>query len=220
MMPGRYVQVSVNDTGAGMDKKTKERIFEPFFTTKELGKGTGLGLAMVYGIIKNHNGFIDVMSEPGKGTTFTLYLPASEKDVAEGQPAVLKTMRGTENILLVDDEPNVLAVGKAILESLGYSVYAAKNGEEALALYKEKMSEIDLIVLDMIMPGFSGSKLFDCIRELNPSARVILSSGYSLNGQARQIMNRGCDGFIAKPFSITDISRKIREVLENKEVKQ
>ena len=220
MMPGRYVQVSVNDTGAGMDKKTKERIFEPFFTTKELGKGTGLGLAMVYGIIKNHNGFIDVMSEPGKGTTFTLYLPASEKDVAEGQPAVLKTMRGTENILLVDDEPNVLAVGKAILESLGYSVYAAKNGKEALALYKEKMSEIDLIVLDMIMPGFSGSKLFDCIRELNPSARVILSSGYSLNGQARQIMNRGCDGFIAKPFSITDISRKIREVLENKEVKQ
>lgn len=220
MMPGRYVQISVSDTGAGMDKKTKERIFEPFFTTKEFGKGTGLGLAMVYGIIKNHSGFIDVMSEPGKGSRFTLYLPASEKDAAEGKPALLKSMKGTERILLVDDEPSVLAVGKRILEYLGYRVYTANNGEEALTLYKEEGNEIDLIVLDMIMPGFSGSRLFDCIKELNPSAKIILSSGYSLSGQAQEIMSRGCDGFLSKPFSITDISQKIRAVLENRAVKQ
>ena len=214
MMPGRYVRITVSDTGVGMDEKTKERIFEPFFTTKELGRGTGLGLAMVYGIIKNHNSFIDAISEPGKGTVFALYFPASEKNVVKEKPATPKMMKGTETILLVDDEPNVLAVSKAILESLGYSIYAVKNGEEAVVLYKEKKDGIDLIVLDMIMPGLSGGETFDRIRELNPSAKIILSSGYSLNDQAQQIMNKGCHGFIQKPFDIIQLSRKVREVLE------
>jgi len=220
MIPGRYVQISISDTGVGMDEKTKERIFEPFFTTKELGRGTGLGLAMVYGIIKSHNGFIDVVSEPGKGTTFALYFPASEKDVVKEKPAAPEIMKGTETILIVDDEPDVLAVSKEILESIGYSVYAVKNGEEAITLYKQKKDEIDLIVLDMIMPGLSGSETFDRIMGVNPSAKIILSSGYSLSSQAQQIMDKGCNGFIQKPFDIANISLKIREVLEKQAVKE
>ncbi len=212
--PGRYVCTSISDTGMGMDEKTKKRIFEPFFTTKELGRGTGLGLAMVYGIIKNHNGHIDVISEPGEGTTFSFYLPASGKDVAKEKPEVPEIMRGTETILLIDDEPGILAVSKTILESLGYSVYEAKSGKEAILLYREKKDEIGLVVLDMIMPGLSGSETFDIIREINPAARIILSSGYSLNDQAQQIMDKGCRGFIQKPFNISSISRMIREVLE------
>jgi PAS domain S-box-containing protein len=214
MIPGRYLQISISDTGVGMDEKTKERIFEPFFTTKELGRGTGLGLAMVYGITKNHNGFIDVTSKPGHGTAFVLYFPASEKGVAKEKPTVPESIKGTETILLIDDEPDVLAVSKAILESLGYSVYAFKNGEEATELYKQKMDEIGLVVLDMIMPGLSGSETFDRIMELNTSAKIILSSGYSLNDQAQQIMNKGCLGFIQKPFDIVQLSRKVREVLD------
>ena len=214
MTPGRYVRISISDTGVGMDEKTKARIFEPFFTTKELGRGTGLGLAMVYGIIKNHNGFIDVISEPARGTTFALYLPASEKKALEEKPSVPEILKGSETILLVDDEPNVLAVSKALLESLGYTVYGMGSGQEAIAFYKEKKDDIDLVILDMIMPGLSGSETFDTIRELNPSARTILSSGYSLNGQAQQIMNKGCHGFIQKPFNVTDISRKVRGVLD------
>ncbi len=214
MMPGRYVCATISDTGVGMDAKTKERIFEPFFTTKELGRGTGLGLAMVYGIIKNHNGHIDVISEPGQGTRFVLYFPASGKDITEQKPAVPAIMKGTETILLVDDEPSVLQVSKAILESLGYTVYEVRNGEEAVSLYREMKDAIDLVVLDMVMPGLSGSETFDRIRELDPAARIILSSGYSLNDQAKQIMERGCKGFIQKPFGLTVISQKLREALE------
>lgn len=214
MVPGRYVKTSVNDTGMGMDEKTRERIFEPFFTTKELGRGTGLGLAMVYGIVKNHNGFIEVASDPGKGTTFTLYLPASEDDLVEERPETAGIMRGTETILLVDDEPGVLAVSKEILESLGYTVHGMKNGKEAVVLYGRIKDSISLAIIDMIMPGLSGSETFNHIRDINPSARVILSSGYSLDGQAQQIMDKGCDGFIQKPFDIAFLSRKVREVLE------
>jgi two-component system cell cycle sensor histidine kinase/response regulator CckA len=218
--PGKYVRISVSDTGPGMDEKTRERIFEPFFTTKELGRGTGLGLAMVYGIIKNHNGFIDVISEPGQGTTFAFYLPPSEKGIVMEKPAAPKIIRGTETILLVDDEPDVLRVNKAILETLGYRVHAVKNGEEAVSLYEQKKDEIDVVILDMIMPGLSGSETFDRIRELNPSARTILSSGYSLDGQARHIMDKGCNGFIQKPFNVTHLSRKIREVIERPAAKE
>ncbi|MCX5815027.1 MAG: transporter substrate-binding domain-containing protein [Proteobacteria bacterium] len=211
---GNYVKISVTDTGVGMDEKTRKRIFDPFFTTKEMGRGTGLGLAMAYGIMKGHKGFINVYGEPGHGTTFTLYLPASEKKALEEKPAAPDVLRGTETILLVDDEPSVLAVSKEILESFGYTVHGMRSGQEAIAFYKEKKDDISLIILDMIMPGLSGNETFDRIRELNPSARIILSSGYSLNGQAQQIMNKGCHGFIQKPFSIAHISRKIREVLE------
>jgi PAS domain S-box-containing protein len=214
LMPGRYVRISISDTGTGMDEKTKERIFEPFFTTKELGRGTGLGLAMVYGIIKNHNGSIDVISKPGHGTTFTLYLPASEKKVIKEKPGATDLFSGSETILLVDDEPSVLAVSKEILESLGYTVHGKSSGQEAIAFYKENKDDISLIILDMIMPGLSGGETFNRIRELDPSVIIILSSGYSFNDQAQQIMNKGCQGFIQKPFDIAHLSRKIREVLD------
>jgi two-component system, cell cycle sensor histidine kinase and response regulator CckA len=215
MTPGRYVRISVGDTGVGMDEETKKRIFEPFFTTKKFGGGNGLGLAMVYGIIKNHNGFIDVNSAPDKGTTFVIHIPASSRDVIKNKSFTQTILKGTETILFVDDEPNVLMVSRKILESLGYTVYGVKDGKEAIAFYRENKDSIDLIVIDMIMPGLSGNEVFDQIRELNPMARIILSSGYSLNEQAQQIMSKGCQGFIQKPFNITGISKKVREVLEN-----
>lgn len=216
MQPGKYVRTSITDTGIGMDASIKDRIFEPFFTTKELGRGTGLGLAMVYGIIRNHYGHIDVVSEPGKGSSFIFYLPASEKEVTDRDQGTSEVIKGTETVLLIDDEPTVLQVSKAILETLGYKVYDVHDGEQAIALYAQKKDEIDVIVLDMIMPGLSGSQTFDGLREINPRARVILSSGYSLNDQARTIMDRGCAGFVQKPFDVTQISRKLREVLETR----
>ena len=165
--PGKYVKITVTDTGTGMDEKTRERIFDPFFTTKEMGRGTGLGLATVYGIIKGHKGMINVYSEPGHGTTFTIYLPASEKEVVKEKTATGTIARGTETILLVDDEKMVLEVSRELLESLGYRVYAAGSGQEAIAVYMEKRNEIDLVILDMIMPGISGGETFDRLREIN-----------------------------------------------------
>ena len=214
--PGRYVMVIVTDTGVGMDKQTKERIFDPFFTTKVMGRGTGLGLATVYGIIRGHGGMISVESEPGQGTTFTLYLPASEKDPAEERKSAGDVLCGKETILLVDDEKMVLEVTRELLESLGYRVYAAGSGQEAVALYMEKKGEIDLVILDMVMPGISGSEIFERLREINPGIKVLLSSGYSINGQARTIMNRGCDGFLQKPFHFENLSRCVREVLDRR----
>ena len=212
--PGNYVRVSIVDTGMGMEEETIKRIFDPFFTTKEMGRGTGLGLAMVYGIMKGHKGIIDVMSKPGQGSTFTLYFPASEREVIEEKPAISEVLRGSEAILIVDDQPSILAVSKAILTSLGYTVHETKSGQEAITFLSEMKSNVDLVLLDMTMPGLSGGETFDRIRELNPTVKVILCSGYSLDRQAQQIMDKGCQGFIQKPFNIALISRKIREVLE------
>lgn len=211
---GNYVRISVVDTGTGMEEETKKRIFDPFFTTREMGRGAGLGLAVVYGIMKGHGGFVDVNSTPGQGTTFTLFFPVSEKKAVEEKPAAAKTLRGTEAILLVDDEPAVLTVSEEILKALGYTVHAKGSGREAIDFFRKMKGGIDLIILDMIMPGLSGSETFDSIREIDPSIKVILSSGYSLEGQAQQIMDRGCCGFIQKPFNLAALSGKVREVLE------
>ncbi len=221
--PGRYVRVSVTDTGIGMDEKTKSRIFEPFFTTKEPGKGTGMGLASVYGIVKNHGGFINVYSEPGQGTSFHVYFPASEAVVAEEKTesaAKDSLIYGEGTILLVDDEAMIVDVGKDMLEMMGYRVITASGGKEAIekfAVVQNKAGEvdrIDLVIQDMIMPGIGGGELFDRLRELDPDVKVILSSGYSLNDQARDILSRGCRGFIQKPFSMEALSRKVHEVLK------
>ena len=212
--PGKYVKITVTDTGIGMDEKTRARIFDPFFTTKEMGRGTGLGLATVYGIIKGHKGMINVYSELGHGTTFTIYLPASEKEVVKEETATGTIERGTETILLVDDEKIVLEVSRELLESMGYRVYSVESGQEAIALFTEKRNEIDLVILDMIMPGISGGETFDRLREINPGIKVLLSSGYSLNGEAQTIMDRGCKGFIQKPFQIEKLSQKVREMLD------
>jgi len=212
--PGKYVKIMVTDTGTGMDEKTRERIFDPFFTTKEMGRGTGLGMATVYGIIKGHRGMIHVYSEPGQGTTFTIHLPASDKEVVTEKAATGKIVSGTETILVVDDEKMVLEVNRELLEFMGYRVYTVGSGQEAISVYMEKRNEIDLVILDMIMPGISGAETFDRLREINPGIKVLLSSGYSLTGKAQTIMDRGCNGFLQKPFTQEQLSSKVRELLD------
>lgn len=212
--PSKYLLISVTDTGAGMDKATQERIFDPFFTTKELGRGTGLGLASVYGIIKSHKGYIDVESEIGCGTTFNIYLPVSEKKLTTSVKVPDHVVKGTETILLVDDEESVLKLGGKILDRLGYNILEARNGHEAVDVYRVHKNKIDLVILDMIMPDMGGGAVYDRIKMIKPDVKVILSSGYSAEGQAAAILERGCNGFIQKPFSIKYLSQKIREVLD------
>jgi PAS domain S-box-containing protein len=213
--PGRFVKVSVSDTGVGIDRKDLSRIFEPFFTTKEMGRGTGLGLASVYGVVKSHGGHINVYSEKGQGTTFNFYLPASPRaPEREGAPAAPAVQKGSETVLLVDDEEMIIEVGGGLLRELGYTVIAARSGPEAIALYRERRAEIALVVMDMIMPGMGGSETYDRLKEIDPGLKVLLSSGYSINGQASQIMARGCNGFIQKPFNLGQLSLKIREILD------
>jgi two-component system, cell cycle sensor histidine kinase and response regulator CckA len=214
--PGRYVKISVTDTGVGMDKATQERIFDPFFTTKELGRGTGLGLASVYGIIKNHGGFINVHSKKGHGTTFNIYLPASEKEVMEEKKLAGDILRGTETVLFVDDEDMIIEVTEELFEQLGYKILTARSGKEAIEIYKESKERIDIVLLDMIMPDMSGGETYDRMKDINPKVKVLLSSGYSINGQAAEILDRGCDGFIQKPFKIKELSKKLREILDEK----
>jgi two-component system, cell cycle sensor histidine kinase and response regulator CckA len=211
--PGRYVKVSVTDTGIGMDEKTKERIFEPFFTTKEMGRGTGLGLASVYGIVKGHNGIINCYSEKGHGATFTVYIPASQKAFVKETQVPVDIARGEGTILLVDDEGMIVEVSGELLAVLGYRVHVAKNGKDAIEIYRENWGKIDVIILDMIMPGMGGGETFEILKSINPDVKVILSSGYSINGKAREIMNRGCKAFIQKPFQMADLSDKIKKVL-------
>jgi PAS domain S-box-containing protein len=213
--PGLYVKISITDTGIGMDQKIQQRIFEPFFTTKEVGQGTGLGLASAYGIIKNHGGFITCYSEVGVGSTFNIYLPAHAKKDAQSVKVAEEAVGGTETILLIDDEKMIIEVGRRMMESLGYAVVAAGKGDEALTLYRKRHDHIDLIILDMIMPYMGGKEVFNRIKEINPKAKVLLSSGYSLNGQAQEIMAQGCNGFIQKPFDTVELSRKIREILDS-----
>ena len=211
---GNYVKMSITDSGVGMDKETQQRIFDPFFTTKEMGRGTGLGLASVYGIVKNHKGIITVYSEKGRGATFNIYLPVSEKTAAP--PTMLvndDVMKGTETILVVDDEAPVLDATGAMLEHLGYTVLMAEGGEAGWKMYQDNKDRVGLVILDMVMPGMGGSEVFDRMKALNPDVKVILSSGYSLNVEASEIIGRGANGFIQKPFSVIDLSHKIRKVI-------
>jgi len=214
--------VSVTDTGIGMNDATRARIFEPFFTTKEIGEGTGLGLASVYGIVKNHGGFIDVYSEIGKGTSFHIYLPASDSELAQKAPAPEEEGQmsyGGGTILLVDDEKVIIDVGTAMLEAIGYKVVTASGGAEAIEKFTAvrngvgEVAKIDLVIQDMIMPETGGGAVFDRLKEIDPGVRVILASGYSINGQAEEILARGCLGFLQKPFSMEALRRKVAETL-------
>jgi two-component system, cell cycle sensor histidine kinase and response regulator CckA len=211
---GDYVKVSVTDTGVGMDEKTRQRIFDPFFTTKEMGRGTGLGLATVYGIIKGHGGIINVYSEKGKGTTFNIYLPASKQEVRAERKPLRPILRGTETLLIVDDEPTILKVTGDLLTTLGYRVLRAASGKEALEIYRTHRDQIDLVLLDMVMPVRGGGDVFEDLKEINPRVKAVLSSGYSLNGEAKTILSRGVKAFIQKPFMIDQVSRTIRDVLD------
>lgn len=208
------MKISVTDTGIGMDETTQRRIFEPFFTTKEMGRGTGLGLASTYGIIKNHGGFINVCSEIGKGTTFNIYLPSSKNMLVEEKQPRGAVEKGEGTILLVDDEETIIDVCGQLLKRIGYKVMTAKSCKEALEVYERNMSEIDMVIVDMIMPEISGGETYDRLKEINSDLKILLSSGYSIDGQAQEILDRGCNGFIQKPFSMKDISIKISEILD------
>jgi len=215
--PGTYILLTIKDTGIGMDKETQEKVFDPFFTTKGLAKGTGLGLASVYGIIKAHGGYIDVASQKGEGTTFSIYLPASEENIRE-EPRPTKSIEtGNETILLVDDEEIILDVGEALLTSLGYRVLTAQGGDEAITILRSSLpsSPPDLVILDMIMPGMGGGETYDRMKEIHPPVKVLLSSGYSIDGQATEILKRGCNGFLQKPFTLGEVSKAIREVVDS-----
>ncbi len=212
---GNYVKVSVTDTGVGIDQDIIERVFEPFFTTKDVGKGTGLGLASAYGIIKNHNGIIRVYSEKNHGTTFNIYLPAPELEKVKDIEIRTEMIKGNEAILLVDDEEVAIQAEQLMLRELGYQVIPALSGKEAIELYKEKMVDLDLVALDMIMPEMNGKDTYDALKKINPEVKVLLVSGYSLNKQIEELMDKGCDGFLQKPFDIVQLSQKLREILEN-----
>jgi PAS domain S-box-containing protein len=211
--PGSYVLISVRDSGTGMDEHIRKRIFEPFFTTKEMGRGTGLGLASAYGIVTGHKGIIRVESEPGHGSTFFIYLPASEKKVIIEEYEAAEVLRGRGTILLVEDEELIADVSRDILEELGYKVLVAHNGSEAIAIYRGKENEIDLLILDMIMPGIGVEETYNTLKTMNPDVLVMLSSGYSINNRVRKLMERGCNGFIQKPYNIQNLSKKIKEIM-------
>jgi len=212
--PGVYIFLEVSDTGIGMSPDVRQRVFDPFFTTKKMGKGTGLGLASVYGIVKNHNGYIEIESQPGQGTRIQIYLPASNKSTAADKKIQNQSLMGKGTILFVDDEPMLLEIGAEMLEKIGYKVLSAASGPEALDIFKREMEHIDLVLLDMIMPGMNGGELFDKLKKIQPDLKAILSSGYSIDGHAREIMERGCNGFMQKPFDLKTLSTKIRNVLE------
>ena len=200
-----------------MDEETRKRIFDPFFTTKERGRGTGLGLASAYGIIKNHGGIISVQSETGKGTTFSIYLPASDKPVSEAEIVPEEHISGTGTILLIDDEEMILDVGKALLEKLGYQVMAAGGGRQGLEIYRQNPANIDLVILDMIMPEMNGAETYERLKKLDPRVKVLFSSGYTMDGVANDILKQSSPSFIQKPFDLKKISHKVREVLQNPE---
>jgi len=217
--PGTYVQMSVADTGCVMDPKLTKSIFEPFFTTKEPGKGTGLGLAVVNGVVKNHNGFIYCESEPDQGTTFHIILPALTE---RGEPKKVQapsklTAYGTEKILLVDDEKSILETVKDTLQLFGYRIVTAESGEQALAIYHQQKDEIDLIILDLIMPGGGGKKCLHDLLEINQKARVLMTSGYSSSQQTEDLTNAGAAGFIYKPYRPEDLLLTVRDIIDKKD---
>ena len=218
--PGNYVMLTVTDTGSGIDKETREHIFEPFFTTKEVGKGTGLGLASVYGIVKNHGGYITCDSEMGQGTSFIIYFPILKKESGTLDREITNNTPkgGTETILVVDDEEAILDFCRVALGRFGYEVMTASSGETALEIYKEKKGVIDLLIMDLSMPGMGGSRCLREIKELDSSAQFIVASGYSPDVQAGVLAETGAQGFVAKPYQIEELLAAIRRVVDSKVV--
>ncbi len=216
VMPGAYVMLAVSDTGEGMDEATRQRIFEPFFTTKEKGKGTGLGLSMVYGIVKQNNGSIWVYSEPGQGTTFKIYLPCSADAADTEQIASIEpSARGTETLLLVEDEEAVCLLVKEILLSAGYKVLTAVNGGEALMLLERRRDPVHLLLTDVVLPGMSGRELADRLLKIHPEMKILFMSGYTDNAIVHHgVLDPGAQ-FIGKPFTMKAVQRKVREVLDS-----
>jgi PAS domain S-box-containing protein len=214
--PGEYVLLTISDTGHGMNKEILEHVFEPFYTTKEVGKGTGLGLAMVYGIVKTHEGYIVCYSELAFGTTFKIYLPALVQgghwsEAGEGEDQL---KGGDETILLVDDEKYIRELGVELLTDVGYEVLTATDGEGALELYRKEQERIDLVILDLVIPGMGGKRCYEEILKINPQAKILIVSGYSINGPGQEAMEAGAKGFVGKPFDVSNMLTTIRNILD------
>ncbi|HOE11627.1 MAG TPA: PAS domain S-box protein [bacterium] len=213
--PGTYVLLTVSDNGIGMDEATRRHIFEPFFTTKEVGQGTGMGLAGAYGIIHQHGGWINFYTEYGKGTTFKIYLPAiKEESATPASTPPDDVPGGTETILLVDDEEMIRNLGQTVLESYGYTVIVAQDGKEAINLYLKNRGIIDLVILDLSMPHLSGREVLQQLRGIDADVKVIVSSGYGLNGQSENLGRIGVKYFISKPYRPMDLASEVRKVLD------
>jgi len=215
--PGEYVRLKVTDTGCGMDAETVKHIFEPFFTTKSVGEGTGLGLSTVYGIVKGHGGHITCASEKGQGTVFNIYLPVVQTydvKVVQEESFFEEIRGGSETILLADDERAILEVARDALQEYGYNILLAENGEQVLDIYQARGEEIDLVVLDLSMPGMGGQRCLKELCRINPKVKVIVASGYSADGQQKLSLDNGAVGFIPKPYRLKDMVRTVREVLD------
>ena len=213
--PGEYVRLRVSDNGIGMEKDLQEHIFEPFFTTKETGKGTGLGLAMVYGIVKSHSGYITCESQPDRGTAFSIYFPVlkNKKEESRSKEAEIPIKGGNETILIVDDEESIRRLGTELLTHFGYTVTTAPDGETALDIYDKNNEQIDLVILDLNMPGMGGLRCLEKLIKMNPKVKVIVASGYSRNGPTRDVIKLGAKGFVGKPYEVKEMLRVIRETI-------
>jgi len=213
---GLFCKITITDTGMGMDSDTLEKIFKPFYSAnhKAFPDKRGLGLTFARKIAKNHKGVIDVWSSPRVGSSFSIILPLAES-IDKDPPTVQdKLILGNESILLVDDEERILTVGREICKALGYQVITAGSGKEAMAVYAQKKEGINLVVLDMIMPGMNGLETFLALKKQNPDIKVLLSTGYAIDHKAQEMLRQGCKGYILKPYSVIDFSHKIREILE------
>jgi CheY-like chemotaxis protein len=214
--PGRYVRLAMSDTGVGMDEKTRERIFEPFFTTKEMGKGTGLGLATVYGIVEQSGGVIQAESEIDRGTTFTIYFPALSETANVVAPTTEdeSSSRGSETILLVEDEPALRSLLSSSLRRRGYTVYEASAGNEALRLFAARAAGIHLVVMDVVMPGLNGGELAKRLRAIKPDLSILFMSGYTDDAVVRHGIQQGDVAYLEKPFTLVELAARVRGVLD------
>jgi len=215
--PGKYVCLTVSDTGVGMDQDTQRKIFEPFFTTKPIGKGTGLGLSIVYGIIKDHNGFIKLYSELGRGTTFKIFFPATDKMPLEESTAAPKEIaRGNETILIIDDEETLLDLTREILENLGYKIITAQGALEGIETFRAKYDEIDLVILDMMMPEMTGREVYPILKSVDPNVKVLLATGLSVGERVDELLAMGVTHLVSKPYSVDDLATQVRQTIDEK----
>jgi len=205
-----YYVVSVQDNGVGMSNETIAKIYDPFFTTKKKGQGTGLGMSMVYNIIQDHNGLINIYSEITKGTNINVYIPASEETADKNLPLPKnRTMKGNGVLLFCDDEEIIREMGKKLLQTLGYNVLLAESGPEAIKIYESHFSEIKGVILDTVMPEMDGYETFSRIKEINRNVKVIISSGFSKDRRVQMALNSGAIGFLPKPYSLDQLSKKL-----------